>query len=466
MTQTPTPTPVESIPALVNDLREYFNTGVTKSLKWRISQLEGLIKLLDENAQAWVDAMNSDMGSHHFEGQLLIANVRSDIEHTLKNLDSWLRPKKLSNPWALYPGSTSLVPEPYGVVLDFIPYNYPMYLGFSTIAPILASGNVCMFKPSSKTPACAKLYAELFPRYLDPKGTIVVCGPTKICDDILKERFDFIFYTGSPAVAKFIMRAAAEHLTPTLLELGGKSPVFVDQSLSITKCCKRLVWGKYFNAGQTCVCPDYVLVHEKIWDQFKTELVKAIGDLYGDVSQYNDNVTHIICKQHFDRIIKAIDTSGGTVLVNGFRDPERLYIGPTVVESPQLDSQLMTEEIFGPVIPLIKVSGPEEAIQFINAREKPLALYILSDISKTIDLFTRDTSSGAIMVNDTTFHVSSPFCPFGGVGNSGMGQYHGKYGIRALSHFKPVVTHSTLIDLDMRYPPYTDSHLSLLKKFA
>ncbi|OHT06999.1 fatty aldehyde dehydrogenase variant form [Tritrichomonas foetus] len=461
-----TPTPVERIPTIVNELRDYFNSGATKSLKWRQSQLKGLIKLLNENSQAWVDAMNSDMGSHHFEAALLIANVVSDIEHTLKNLEKWLQPKKFSNPWALYPGSTTVAPEPYGVVLDFIPYNYPMYLGFSTIAPILACGNVCLFKPSSKTPACAKLYQDLFPKYLDPKGTVVVCGPTAICDDILKQRFDFIFYTGSPAVAKTIMRAASEHLTPTLLELGGKSPVYVDNSLSMMKCCKRLVWGKFFNGGQTCVCPDYVLVNEKVWDSFKETLVQAIKELYGDVSEYNDNITHIICKQHFDRIVRAIETSNGNKLVEGFRDASRLYIGPTVIESPALDSQLMTEEIFGPVLPLIKVKDAKEAIQFINQREKPLALYVLSDNNKTLDLFVRNTSSGAIMMNDTTFHVSSPFCPFGGVGNSGMGQYHGKYGIRALSHNKPVITHGTMIDLDIRYPPYTDSHLSLLKKFA
>ena len=464
---TPPPaTPVEEIPKIVDDLRAYFNTGVTKPLSWRITQLKGLIKLLDENGQAWVDAMNEDMGSHHFEGAILVANIRSEIEHTIKNLDTWLRPKKLPNPWALYPGSTSVVPEPYGVVLDFIPYNYPMYLGFSTILPILACGNVCLFKPSSKTPACAKLYHELFPKYLDPKGVIVICGPTRICDDILRQRFDFIFYTGSPNVGKVVQKAASQYLTPTLLELGGKSPVYVDESLSLTKCVRRLVWGKYFNGGQTCVCPDYCLVNEKIWDKFKEELLKVLQEFYGDITQYNDNITHIICKQHYDRIVQAIETSGGQVIANGFRDPERLYIGPTVVESPQMDSTLMTEEIFGPVLPIVKISGAEEAIEFINKREKPLALYVLSDNSNIIDLFTRATSSGALMVNDTTFHVSSPYSPFGGVGNSGMGQYHGKYGIRSLSHSKPVVTHSTLIDLDIRYPPYTDSHLSILKKFA
>ena len=462
----PPETDASKIPDIVNGLREYYNSGATRTNQWRKNQLNGLIKCLEENEAKWVEAMNRDMGSHKFEGTLLISNVISDIKHTLKHFEKWLSPKSLSNPWALYPGSTTVTPEPYGVVLDFIPYNYPMYLGFSTIVPILACGNVCLFKPSSKTPACASLYASLFPKYLDPKGVVVICGPTKMCDDILKQKFDFIFYTGSPAVAKNIMRAAAEHLTPTLLELGGKSPVYVDESLSMLKCCKRLVSGKFFNGGQTCVCPDYVLVNEKVWDSFKDTLLEAIKTLYGDVTQYNDNVTHIICKQHYDRICKAIDTSGGEILLNGFRDPERLYIGPTVVRNPKLDSQLMTEEIFGPVIPLIKVKDENEAIQFINQRERPLALYVLSDRTNIANKFVNETSSGAIMLNDTTFHVSSPFSPFGGIGNSGMGQYHGKYGIRALSHAKPFITHSTLIDLESRYPPYTDSNLNFIKRFA
>lgn len=466
MSREPEPVRVEEIPGIVDGLRRHFNTGVTRPLEWRKAQLKGLVKILTEHEEDWVRAMNEDMGSHFFEAGLLIASVKSEITHTLKNLDSWMKPKKMSNPWSLYPGGTKVIPEPYGVVCDFVPYNYPMFLGFSTILPILAAGNVCLFKPSSNTPACARLYQEHFPRYLDKDAVKVVCGPSSICPSILECRFDFIFYTGSPAIAKGVMEAAAKHLTPVLLELGGKCPVYVDESLSMDRCCKRLVWGKIFNGGQTCVCPDYVLVHEKSAQKFKETVLKVTKDLYGDVSQYNGDITHIINRRHFDRIVRAIESSGGNILLEGARDPERLYIGPTVIENPALDSQLMTEEIFGPVLPIITVRSKEEAIDFVNAREKPLALYVLSDNSKVVDLFTLRTSSGAILQNDVLFHVASADCPFGGVGNSGMGQYHGRTGFKALSHMKPVVVHGTWMEVDSKFPPYTQEHLKFVRKFA
>ena len=467
MTQGPVEVEPAQIPQIVDGLRKHYNSGVTRPLEWRKAQLKGLIKILSEHEREWVTAMKEDMGSHMFEAGLLIENVKSEITHTLKKLDGWMKPKKMSNPWSLYPGGTKVIPEPYGVVCDFVPYNYPMFLGFSTLLPILAAGNVCLFKPSSNTPACARLYQQLFPRYLDKDGVKVVCGPSSICPAILECKFDFIFYTGSPAIGKSVMEAASKHLTPVILELGGKAPVYVDQSLNMDRCCKRLVWGKMFNGGQTCVCPDYVLVHEKSAAKFKESVLKMINQLYGDVkNKYNDNITHIINRRHFDRITRSIETCGGNILLEGLRDPERLYIGPTVIENPALDSQMMTEEIFGPVLPIITVRSKEEAIEFINARERPLALYILTDSSKVVDEFTQKTSSGAILQNDVMFHVSSADCPFGGIGNSGMGQYHGRTGFKALSHMKPVVVHSTWMEIDSKFPPYTEEHLKFIRKFA
>ena len=462
----PTPVPPEQIPQIVTDLRNYYFTNVTRPFDYRKKQMQGLVKCLDEHRQDWVDAMASDMGSHSFEANLLIQNVRSEIIHTIDKFTDWLSPESASNPWSIYPGSTKIIPEPYGVVCDFIPYNYPMYLGFSTILPILAAGNVCLFKPSSNTPACAYLYQTLFPQYLDPKAVKVVCGPTAICSTILEQRFDFIFYTGSPSVGKTVMAAASRYLTPVLLELGGKSPVYVDKDVKLEVACKRLLFGKIFNGGQTCVAPDYALVHKDVVNKFKEVMLKTVQELYGDVSQYNDNITHIISERHFDRITRTIETSGGNIIVNGMRDKSRLYIGPTIIENPGLDSQIMTEEIFGPVLPFITVQSPEEAIEFINRREKPLALYVFTSNDKVFDKIREFTSSGAIMQNDVVFHVSSPYSPFGGVGNSGMGQYHGKTGVLSLSHPKPVLTHSTMIDVSYRYPPYKDSNFKKLKPFV
>ena len=467
MTQkVPTPVPAEQIPQIVADLRQYFFTHVTRPFDYRKKQMQGLIKCLEEHRQDWVDAMASDMGSHRFEANLLIQNIISEIQHTIDKFKDWLAPESASNPWSLYPGSTNIVPEPYGVVCDFIPYNYPMYLGFSTLLPILAAGNVCLFKPSSNTPACAYLYQTLFPQYLDPKGVKVVCGPTAICSTILEQRFDFIFYTGSPAVGKTVMAAAARYLTPVLLELGGKSPVYIDKDVKMDIACKRLLYGKNFNGGQTCVAPDYVLVHKDAVPKFKESLRKMADQLYGDVTKYNDNITHIISERHFDRICRAIDTSGGNVLLNGYRDKTRLYIGPTVIENPSIDSQIMTEEIFGPVLPFIPVESEDEAINFINQREKPLALYVFTTNDKLFNKFREYTSSGAIMQNDVVFHVSSANSPFGGVGNSGMGQYHGKTGVLTLSHPKPVLTHSTFIEISAKYPPYSDANFKKIKSFV
>lgn len=467
MSNTPEAVKPEDIPQIVNDLRAYFKTNATVSIKWREAQLNGLIKCLYEHEQEWTQAMYDDMGSHMFEARMFIGNVVSEIQHTLKNLKTWLSPESLSSPWALTPGETKVVPEPYGVVCDFIPYNYPVYLGFSTLLPIIASGNVCLFKPSSNTPACAKLYQELFPKYLDTQAVRVICGPTSICDIILDQRFDFIFYTGSPAVGKIVMRKAAEHLTPVLLELGGKSPVYIDKDASMSRAARRLILAKMTNGGQTCVAPDYCLVHKDAVESFRAEVLATLKEFYGDAeNQFNDNITHIISRRHYDRICSAVDNCQGQILFNGYRDPEKLYIGPTFIESPSLESQLMKEEIFGPVLPFVVVNDENEAISFINDHEKPLSCYVFTTNDKTFEKFRDLTSSGALLQNDATFHVSSPYAPFGGVGNSGMGQYHGPYGIKALSHWKPCFKHYNVFDISKRNPPYTESNLNFILHFA
>lgn len=461
----PTYTNPGQIPSIINALHEYFDTGISYSIQWRKNQLNGLMNILLKNEQHWVDAMNEDMGTHFFEARLMIKNIISEIKDTIDHFEKWLKPEKRSNPWSLTPGKTIVTPEPHGVVCDFIPYNYPMYLGFSTLIPILAAGNVCLFKPSSNTPACSALYQRLFPRFLDPKGIVVVCGPSSICDIILQQRFDFIFYTGSPRIGRSVMAAASKYLTPVILELGGKSPVYFDFDSNLQKCTKRLVWGKVFNGGQTCVAPDYCLVHTKIWDQLIQCIKSTVLQFYGEQKSANDNVTRIINKRHYERICNAIDSCHGEIIVNGFRNPEENYIGPTFIINPDLNSELMTDEIFGPVLPLIRVESAEDAVKFIRQREKPLACYVMTSNTKVKQLFTERTSSGALMFNDTVFHVSSSNSPFGGVGNSGMGQYHGDFGVRALSHLKPVINHDTTIDMEKRYPPYSEDHLNSLLKF-
>lgn len=456
---------VEEINQIVTNLRNYFNEFKTRPLKWRLQQLDGLVRCLTENEGRWADALQADLGRPSFETRLMISGIIADIKHTSSNLEKWIRPKGLPHAMVVQPGSTHLTPEPYGVVANFIPFNYPMFLGFTTMAPIFAAGNVCLLKPSSNTPASGQLFVELLPKYLDKQAIYVITGPTAICDLILQCRFDFIFYTGSPRIAKGVMAAASKFLTPVLLELGGKSPVYVDKDINLSIVCKRIANGKLFNAGQTCVAPDYVLCHQDIYEKFKPALISAIQEQYPS-PEVSPDLAHIINDRHFERLIATIDGSGGQILLNGYRNKDQKYIGPTVVDNPDLNSVLMTDEIFGPVIPIIPIQGVNEAIEFINQREKPLALYVMTSNSKVFQEFEKKTSSGALMNNATTFHVSSPTSPFGGVGNSGMGQYHGKFGFKSLSHLKPVLTNGTWFDLSPRYPPYSESHLKFVRTFA
>lgn len=461
----PIPTPMEFIPDIVIGLRNHFQTGITRTLKWRQEQLIGLIKILQKHEQLWVDAMFEDMGSHAYEAKMLIYSLVSEIKHTLDELEKWMKPEKKKNSWSLAPGKTYVIPEPYGVVCDFIPYNYPVFLGFSTLIPIFAAGNVCLFKPSSQTPACAALYQRTFPRFLDNDGIKVVCGPNSICPAILSCRYDFIFYTGSPTIGKTVMEAASKHLTPVILELGGKCPVYIDKKIALERSVKRLLFGKFFNGGQTCVAPDYCLVHHEIYDQFINEVQKQMQIMYGDPTKYNDNITHIINTHHFDRICDLVDNCEGEILINGLRMKEKLYIGPTIITNPPLESELMANEVFGPVLTILTVQDHNEAISFINSREKPLALSAFTSDNNISDDFIQKTSSGAILINEVVFHTSSPDCPFGGVGNSGMGQYHGEVGFKALSHMKPVINRKTNFEVDKKFPPYSLENLESIKKW-
>lgn len=462
----PIPVEISEIPQIVDSLRDYFNTDVTKTYKWRIQQLNGLLKCLKENKELWIKAMNDDMGSHVFEATLLVSCSMSEIKLNIKNLASWMKDEPCPTPLALQLGSTKIMYEPFGVVCNFTPYNYPVFLGFSTLLPILAAGNCCLFKPSSNTPACGYLYQTLLPKYLDDKAVRVVCGPTSICDEILKCRFDFIFYTGSPRVGKLVMAAASKHLTPVLLELGGKSPVYIHSDCSLATTCKRLVLGKVFNGGQTCVAPDYALVHKDIFDKFKEQIIVTVNNMYGDVSKYNDNITHIISERSYKRLVNLIETSGGDVFIKGLQDPEKLYIGPTFISSPNIDSEIMSDEIFGPILPILKVENEDEAIRFIRAREKPLALYVFTESSAIERMFRERTTSGACMTNEVVLHVVSPEAPFGGVGCSGMGKYHGEAGFRSLSNCKPCISRSSMFDLGARFPPYSERWLPFLTSFA
>ncbi len=454
----------DEVAAKVTSLRDAFNSGRSRSYEWRRTQLEGLLRLLRENEKALGDAMHADLGRSHFEGWGSETNfVANEINHTLKNLRSWMKPERVPTPTAIQPGNCHIHREPLGVTLVLGAWNYPVQLALAPAAAAISAGNCVLIKPSEISESCSAILAELLPRYVDSDCIQVIEGGIETSTALLEQRFDHIFYTGGGHVGRIVMTAAAKHLCPVTLELGGKSPAIVDRSARIGVAARRIVRGKFWNTGQTCVAPDYALVHEDVFDTFIAEAKKAITRFYGEDPSKSRDIGRIINDRHFQRISSLIES--GTVVAGGQTDAESRYIAPTLLSDPDLDSKLMTDEIFGPLLPIIKVKSTDEAISFVNDREKPLALYVFTgDKRVEHDVLSR-TSSGGACVNETLMHLVAPDLPFGGVGPSGMGAYHGRAGFETYSHRKSVLSRSTLIDPAVAYPPFTDGKQKIARRF-
>lgn len=444
-------------------LRASFATGVTRPLAWRRSQLERMIALLEDNEAEVLAALAADLGKPRAEGFITdIAFVTSEIKLMLKYLKKWNTAERVPTPLVTMPAKSKLIPEPLGVVLVIAPWNYPVQLLLVPAAGAIAAGNAVVMKPSEVSSATSALLARLVPQYLDRDAVAIVEGGVPETTALLEQRFDHIFYTGNGTVGRIVMTAAAKHLTPVTLELGGKSPVIVDASANIDVTARRIAWGKWLNAGQTCVAPDYVLVHRSK----KSELIDALGtsirDFYGDNPQSSDSYGRIVSPRHFDRLKSML--ANGTVVIGGDSDAAQRYIAPTVLTDVSPDSALMTEEIFGPLLPIVEIDNVEQAVQFITARPHPLALYVFAEDHTVIDRVLESTTSGGVTVNGTLLHLTSPHLPFGGIGESGMGGYHGKSGVRLFQHMKPVLMRGTKIDPSIAYPPYTEKKLKLFRK--
>lgn len=452
--------------ATVAELRHAFDAGVTKPYAWRVAQLKALRQMLGDNEEVFAAALRDDLGKGATESYLTeIGFVRNEVEHTLGNLKRWLRPSKVAVPAWMLPARARLVREPLGVVLVIAPWNYPILLTLSPVVGALAAGNAVVLKPSEVAPATSRALAQLVPVYLDPTAFRVVEGGVPETTALLEQRFDHIFYTGNAAVGRVVMRAAAEHLTPVTLELGGKSPTFVDEGVDLAVAARRIVWGKFTNAGQTCVAPDYVLGTRGVLDALKPHLERAIRDFHGDQHPVSvDTFGRIVSDRHFARLDALLDDS--LVVTGGRRDASARYIEPTVLDRVTGEHPVMQEEIFGPILPLVEVTGVTDAIDFINAREKPLALYVFTDRAETKRRFVRDTSSGGINFNVPLAHLGAPGLPFGGVGQSGMGKYHGESSIDVFSHAKSVLDKPTNPDtLSLIYPPFTGLKELVIRKF-
>lgn len=454
-----------AIAAVPARLRETFRSGRTRSLAWRKQQLKAVEKLLRENSAALEKALASDLGKPAFEA--FAADLGFPIGEAamaLKNLDRWVKPQRVGQPAVQRPGKSWVQFDPLGVILIIAPWNYPVQLCFNPLVAAIAAGNCAVIKPSELTPATSTLIAQLVAKYLDTDCFAVVEGAVEETSILLEQRFDHILYTGNGRVARVVMEAAAKYLTPVTLELGGKSPCIVMPDANLDVAARRIAWGKWSNAGQTCTAPDYVLVHESVEARFVDKLKGVIREFYGDDPKASKDYARIVNERHVDRLAALIDDNV-EIAAGGQIDRDQRYVAPTILRGVKRDSKSMQDEIFGPILPILKVEGLDEAIAFVNDHDKPLALYVFTADSAASTRVLSETSSGGACINATLWHVANPNLPFGGVGPSGMGAYHGRWGFEALSHRKAVTDKPTSMDAKIAYPPYTRIKEWLARKF-
>jgi aldehyde dehydrogenase (NAD+) len=453
------------IEARLDRVRRGFDEGVVRAVGDRETQLRQLRRYLVEREEPITAALRTDLGKSSFEAYSTeIGFTINEIDLALSRIRRWTRTRSTRLPMHLKPGSADLHPEPLGTVLIISPWNYPLQLLLAPLVPALAAGNTVVLKPSEIAPATAAEIADHLPDYLDAGAVQVVTGGVPETTRLLEEPFDHIFYTGNGTVGKVVMRAAAEHLTPVTLELGGKSPTIVASDTRIDVAARRIAWGKFVNAGQTCVAPDYVLVEEDVASQFLTAMEAAIESFYGKDPTRSDDYGRIVSDRHFERLTGLLEADRSTVAIGGSSDRAERYLSPTVVTDVDLEGPLMGEEIFGPILPVVPVRSIDAAIDFVNARPKPLALYVFTESQAIADKVIAHTSSGGVTVNHTLLHLAVPDFPFGGVGPSGMGSYHGDYGFEVFSHLKPVLRRGTKPDPSLTYPPYGGLKERILRK--
>ncbi|MEM7792821.1 MAG: aldehyde dehydrogenase [Cyanobacteria bacterium P01_C01_bin.118] len=451
------------IPDALAQQRTFFASGQTKPLDFRLAQLTKLKQAIVDRQAEIIAALKADLGRPEFEAYFEISTL-SEINLALEKLKTWMKPKRVKSTLENFPSSAWVQPDPLGVVLIIGPWNYPFQLMIAPLVGAIAAGNCAILKPSEHAPNTAQVVTDLVTNTFDPSYITVFQGDASVSQQLLAEKFDHIFFTGGTTIGRIIMEAAAKHLTPVTLELGGKSPCIVDTDVNLDHAAKRIVWGKFINAGQTCIAPDYLLLHHTIKDTFLEKLTAAIHEFFGDEPSQSPDFSRIINQRQFDRLTELL--KNGTVLVGGQTDADSRYIAPTIIDNVTWESPVMQDEIFGPILPLLVYERFDQALAQINARPKPLALYLFSrDQAKQQQVLT-ETSSGGVCLNDTILHVGVPGLPFGGVGQSGMGNYHGKASFDTFSHYKSVLKKTFWFDLDWRYAPYKPSKLAQIKKLV
>lgn len=453
---------VFSASALVKKQRTYFNSGATLDVSFRIEQLKKLRKLIVDNEKQIIEALYKDLRKPELEAYATeVGLCLSELDDTLKHIKSWARPKRVSTPLFHQLASSWRIPEPYGVTYIIAPWNYPFQLLIAPLIGAMAAGNTAVLKPSELSVHTSELMMKMINDHFDEGYLKVVIGGVEESKALLEQRFDYIFFTGGTEIGRYVYMSAAKFLTPVTLELGGKSPCIVDENIQLTHTSRRILWGKFSNAGQTCVAPDYLLVHKNIKEKLVSQMKQHLKEFYGDDPQKSPDYARIISPRHFDRISRLIHPD--KVSYGGKTDKEDLFIAPTFLEGVTLDDAIMQEEIFGPLLPIVEYESLDEAIQFVKKFEKPLALYIFSENNRVQDRVLNELPCGGGCVNETVMHVGQTRLPFGGVGESGIGAYHGESSFETFSHYKSILKKSTLSDMPIKYPPYKNN-VGIIKK--
>lgn len=453
------------IQALLERQREYYRSGATISVKFRIEQLKKLYDTVKKYEKEIDEALMADLAKSRYEGFMCETGlVLGEISYMRRHVKKFARRKRVKTPLAQFPSHSYKQPTPYGNVLIMSPWNYPFLLTVSPLADAIAAGNTAIVKPSAYSPATSKVVVKILEESFSPEYVSVVTGGRAENSALLEQKFDFIFFTGSQNVGKEVLRHAAEHLTPAVLELGGKSPCIVDSSANIALAAKRIVFGKYLNCGQTCVAPDYILCEASVKDEFVSAVISEIKKQYGENPLDNKDFGKIINEKHFARLCGLIDES--KVVFGGMRDAETCRIAPTVMDNVTERDAVMGEEIFGPIMPILTFDDFDFVVNELKSKDKPLALYLFTSDKKHIKRVTAELSYGGGCINDVVIHLATSEMGFGGVGESGMGSYHGKDGFDAFSHYKSIVDKKTWLDLPMRYQPYkSKTYEKLLRLF-
>ncbi|RKQ37729.1 aldehyde dehydrogenase [Oceanobacillus halophilus] len=442
---------METTERIVANSRSYFLHGNTVSFEFRKKQLVNLKDMIKKHESSIYRALKRDLNkSRHEAFTTEIGFLYNEIDFTLKNLGNWMEPEKVASPITHKGTKSYIMKEPYGVALVISPWNYPLQLALAPVIGAIAAGNSIVLKPSEHSKATSSLLSKMISETFDSSFFTVIEGGIEVTTELLKQKFDTIFFTGSTKVGKIIMREASNHLTPVTLELGGKSPAIVDIDSNINLAAKRIVWGKFTNAGQTCVAPDYVYVHDKVKFKFLKAVKKYIRSFYSKDPLKNNDYTKIINEKHFDRLLGFLED--GEILHGGGTNRETLMMEPTVLDKISWQDSVMQEEIFGPILPILSFTNLEDALYKIKMSDKPLALYYFGEDNHTQQQVIEYVPFGGGSINDTLYHLANPHLPFGGVGNSGMGSYHGKYSFEAFSHQKSVLKQTTKFDMPFRYP--------------